>query len=78
VLVTLVQLQQLPALCLAHWELASSLQDKAAALAELSPAVQVQQLRTQLQDFYCPEEPGVVVELAMEEPFRLQHLSPVF
>jgi hypothetical protein len=77
-LVTLVQLQQLPPLCLAHWELAFFLQGKPVLLAVQLPAVRVATSHTPQLDSCCLVEPGVVVELAMEEPFRLQHLSPVF
>jgi hypothetical protein len=39
-LVTLVRLQQLPPLCLVHWELASSLQARTVLLAVQLPTVQ--------------------------------------
>jgi hypothetical protein len=56
-LVTLVRLQQLPPLCLVDWELASSLQAKAAVLAAQLPTVlAVQSPTPQLDCFYLVEQ----------------------
>jgi hypothetical protein len=56
VLAPLVQLQQFPqpVLCLAHWELAFFLQDKAAALAVHLPMVQVVESSTPQLDYSYP------------------------
>jgi hypothetical protein len=78
VLVTLVQLQQLPTLCLVHWELTSSLQDKAAVLVAPSLTVRGEALHTPQQDYFSPVgQAAAAVQLAREATSQHQRLRPL-
>jgi hypothetical protein len=78
VLVTLVQLQQLPTLCLVPWELTSSLQDKVVVLVAPSLTVRAVQSPTQQLDYFSPVgQAAAAVQLAREATSQpLPHRQP--